>query len=166
MKNLNIIFKQLFILCLLISFTGCEEEDISSDLPAVTAGFTYTANLETGTVSFINISENATKYSWTFGNGETSIEKDPIQTFQTGTYTVNLKASNLAGSSDTIEEELEIIIVDAGTPVITLLGDETVNVKPGEAYTDAGATATDDVDGDLTSSISVSGSVDTSSTGT
>lgn len=160
MKKLNILFKQIFFLCLLIPFTGCEEDDIAADLPEVVAGFTYLANMETGTVSFLNISENATKYSWTFGNGETSTEKDPIQTFTTGSYTVTLTASNTAGGSDSLEEALEIIIVDAGTPVITLLGDATVNVIVGETYTDAGATATDDVDGDITANIVVVNPVD------
>jgi len=37
--------------------------------------------------------------------------------------------------------------------VITLLGDATVNINVGDIYTDAGATATDDVDGDITGAI-------------
>tara|TARA_B100000809_G_scaffold77865_2_gene75728 strand:+ start:26904 stop:29000 length:2097 start_codon:yes stop_codon:yes gene_type:complete len=160
MKKLNLIFKQIFILFLLISFTGCENDEISTKLPDVIAGFTYKANQETGTVEFLNISENATKYLWSFGDGNTSTEINPIQTYTTGTYTVTLKASNTAGDSDTLENELIITIVDAGTPVITLIGDATMNIKPGDAFTDPGATATDDVDGDLTNDIVVVNPVD------
>ena len=50
--------------------------------------------------------------------------------------------------------------------MITLLGDEVVTIEVGTTYTDAGATALDNYDGDLTSSIVVTGSVDTSTVGT
>lgn len=53
-----------------------------------------------------------------------------------------------------------------GIPVITLLGDAVVNISLGESYTDAGATAWDSNDGDITSSISLEGEVDTSVSGT
>lgn len=43
--------------------------------------------------------------------------------------------------------------VGVAKPVITLLGDAVVNVPLGGAYTDAGATALDGYDGDITSDI-------------
>ncbi|MDO5978652.1 immunoglobulin-like domain-containing protein [Flavivirga spongiicola] len=52
--------------------------------------------------------------------------------------------------------------IDTTAPVINLLGDNPVSVEVGTTYTDAGATATDNVDGDITSSIIVTGTVDTS----
>ena len=42
-------------------------------------------------------------------------------------------------------------------PVVTLKGNSTVNLNLGEAYQDAGATATDSVEGDISSSIQVTG---------
>jgi len=51
-------------------------------------------------------------------------------------------------------------------PVITLVGDPTVTVEVGSSYTDTGATALDNVDGNLTSNIALTGSVDTSIVGT
>jgi hypothetical protein len=42
---------------------------------------------------------------------------------------------------------------DTTAPVITLVGSSTVTVTLGSSYTDAGATANDNKDGDLTSSI-------------
>ena len=51
---------------------------------------------------------------------------------------------------------------DSTAPIITLLGDNTVTVEIGNTYTDAGATATDDTDGDLTSQISIVNPVNTS----
>jgi len=40
-----------------------------------------------------------------------------------------------------------VAVWDSTQAVITLLGDETVNLNVGDSYEDAGATATDDVDG-------------------
>ena len=54
---------------------------------------------------------------------------------------------------------------DTTAPTITLTGGATINLSEGETFTDPGATALDDVDGDLTSSITTSGSVDTSNAG-
>jgi len=51
-------------------------------------------------------------------------------------------------------------------PVITLTGSATVTLEPGTAYTDAGATATDEEDGVITGRIAVTGSVNTSVLGT
>ena len=53
---------------------------------------------------------------------------------------------------------------DATPPVITISGDANVNHEQGTIYSDPGATATDNVDGDL--SVEVSGSVDDAVAGT
>ena len=55
---------------------------------------------------------------------------------------------------------------DTVAPVITLLGDSPLEVDQGATYTDPGATASDDRDGDLSASIIVSGdTVDTDTIG-
>jgi len=54
---------------------------------------------------------------------------------------------------------------DPVPPVITLNGEASVNVPAGSAYTDAGAEALDNVDGDLTASIVVSNTVSTTVVG-
>ena len=53
------------------------------------------------------------------------------------------------GSDDTIDE----------TPIITLIGEAIVTVNIYSTYTDAGATAQDTEDGNLTSSITTTGLV-------
>jgi len=62
MKKLLRTFKQIAVLILAIAFIGCEDDDVV--LPKVVAGFTYTVNIDTGTVMFINISENANTFVW------------------------------------------------------------------------------------------------------
>jgi len=55
---------------------------------------------------------------------------------------------------------------DGTLPVITLLGNASVSLTVGDSYIDAGATASDDTDGDLTSSIVTVNSVNTAVAGT
>ena len=50
--------------------------------------------------------------------------------------------------------------------MIALLGEATISLETGATYIDAGATATDDVDGDITPSIAVLNPVDTATPGT
>ncbi len=54
---------------------------------------------------------------------------------------------------------------DTIPPVITIKGQNPVEIKAGEIYVDAGAEAIDDVDGNLTSFIETSGDVNTSEPG-
>ncbi len=55
---------------------------------------------------------------------------------------------------------------DVTKPVVTLVGANPLTVNAGTAFTDPGATATDDVDGDITSKIVVTGTVNTAAAGT
>ena len=58
-------------------------------------------------------------------------------------------------------------VEDTTPPVITLNGDAIVDLNVGDSYTEAGATATDDTDGDISGNIVVGGdTVDTSVAGT
>ncbi|KKL55185.1 hypothetical protein LCGC14_2257940, partial [marine sediment metagenome] len=72
------------------------------------------------------------------------------------------------GSWDAIIKtfDFSIIINDDIPPEITLLGNNTVNIDVDSTYTEAGAIALDNIDGDITSSIVITGSVDTSTEGT
>ena len=53
-------------------------------------------------------------------------------------------------------------IQDTTPPVITLVGASTITLNVGDSYSDAGATALDDVDGDITAKIVTVNLVDTS----
>jgi hypothetical protein len=69
------------------------------------------------------------------------------------------------GEAGTFAEPL-LIQMDNVAPELTLLGEAQVTIDQRTTYVDAGASATDNVDGDLTTQIVVSGEVDTSSPGT
>ena len=53
-------------------------------------------------------------------------------------------------------------VTDTTAPVITLVGDSQITVEVGTTYTDLGATASDNSDGDITADINVTNPVDTS----
>jgi hypothetical protein len=56
-------------------------------------------------------------------------------------------------------------VVDSVKPVLILLGDDKVTLNEGDTYVDAGATAVDDVDGDITAKIKHVSTVDTTAEG-
>jgi len=54
-----------------------------------------------GQVLFTNLTEGADYYEWDFGNGETSIEVDPMATYtEDGTYLITLVSYNEYGCPD------------------------------------------------------------------
>ncbi len=82
-----------------------------------------------------------------------------------GSYTVTYTVSDPSGNAATPVER-QVNVVDALKPVITRLGDAVVYVAQGDSYTDAGASADDQCDGDLTGSIVTVNPVDTNTPGT
>ena len=50
--------------------------------------------------------------------------------------------------------------IDETPPIITLIGNELMVIYVGTDYTEPGATATDDVDGDISSKIVITHSID------
>ena len=82
-----------------------------------------------------------------------------------GTISVNITNDGSVQNGD-VSLAFSCVPPDTTAPVITLTGDETVELFFGDTYTDAGASASDDVDGDLTSSIVVAGVVDVLTVGT
>ena len=54
---------------------------------------------------------------------------------------------------------------DTLPPVITLLGEAAVSVEQGADYSDAGATASDNSDGDISANITIDSTVDSSTVG-
>ena len=108
MKNFINSFNFVAILIVALVGVSCESDD--AELPKVVAGFTHTISQDTGTVTFINTSENADTYEWDFGDGNTSTENNPVKVYENGTYTVSLKAKHTSGKEDTFTDEINISI--------------------------------------------------------
>jgi len=97
------------------------------------------------------------------------VTTNTVDTTKAGTYTISYAVSDAATNaavpvSRTVTV-VAVVIVDTVKPVITLNGAD-VNLNVGDTYTDAGATASDDVDGDITASIVTTNTVDTTKAGT
>jgi len=83
---------------------GCTASDsyqVNGTTPPI-ANFAFGTNWTTAT--FQNLSQNATSYSWNFGDGYTSLDFNPTHTYSNGgTFKVTLAVSNSCGS-DYIEK--------------------------------------------------------------
>lgn len=92
---------------------------------------------------------------------------DTVDTNTSGTYTVTYNVSDSSGNSATQITRTVIVAPDGTKPIITLIGTATIDLTVGDTYTEQGATATDNIDGDITANIITGGDiVDTNTEGT
>src|SRR3989344_2223179 len=115
---------------------------------------------------------NSSSYSWTpeawpvggnitFSNANT--EDTNISADLEGTYTIRLTVADNAGNSNYSEFNLTW---DTTAPIIALNGLDPLTIELGVAYSELGATASDNYDGDISSNITIdSSSVNTSAVG-
>jgi len=80
------------------------------------------------------------------------------------TYTITAIAEDAASNQSTVSPALDITI-DTEAPVIQLIGDTNVRTEVGVAYTDAGATALDSREGNISSKINTISTVDINTIG-
>ena len=89
---------------------------------------------------------------------------DGVDILTVGSYTVSYNVSDAAGNA-AVPVIRTVIVVDTTPPVIALVGEAIVTVEAGSIYEDAGAVANDTGDGDLSSKIEVSSTVNTDKLG-
>jgi len=82
-----------------------------------------------------------------------------------GTYEIIYRVTNNRDKNP-VEEKRIINVIDDISPKITLNGESKIKIYQNAKYTEQGAKATDNYDGDITESIVISGTVDTSQIGT
>lgn len=136
--------------------------DSLEELRVIVTGFTGTSTPQI-TSSTLNGMSGMVSFQYTSSTQEWithSAAGHPFNAspYQTGTNTL------IATFSDGVESitlTLKVNVIPSNTlPVITLSGSNTVNVYKGSSYTDAGATAVDAIDINLTSSIVPNNPVD------
>ena len=94
---------------------------------------------------------------------------DTVDTNNTGTYIVTYNVSDAANNAAAeVTRTINVTVIeDTIPPVITLNGSSTINLNVGDNYSEQGATATDNVDGDISANIIIGGDiVDTNNVGT
>ncbi|MFM2581928.1 DUF5011 domain-containing protein [Vibrio campbellii] len=86
-----------------------------------------------------------------------------------GTYTITYKVTDKAGNKATASRKVTVkskAVADIEKPQITLKGGEEITVYLNDEFQDPGFTATDNVDGDISKRVQVSGKADTGTVGT
>jgi hypothetical protein len=117
----------------------------------------------------VNNIDTDTRISTASANGQTFWNLTQTDGIVSGPNTIVIRAANqfheafLSDPSDPasfVQDVVNFTIegVDDTPPVITLIGEDRLNLTTGQTYPELGATATDDVDGDLTSSITIDAS--------
>jgi len=87
-----------------------------------------------------------------------------VDTTTVGDHTVTYTVSDTAGNQATAMRYIHVVLpLDTTAPVITLQGEQNITLEHGATYTELGASAMDDVDGNV--SVTISGSVDSSTIG-
>lgn len=90
------------------------QEEAQNDPPIAAFSFTNNYCEAPCTISFTNESQNATSYSWNFGDGSTSMSANPSHSYQVpGQYTVRLTAS-APGEMD--NSTSKVVTIEEGEP--------------------------------------------------
>ena len=100
----------------------------------------------------------------TADGGEAVTASGTVDTNTVGVYTIYYSASDDNGNQASATRTVNV--VDTNAPVITVLGANPVTVEAGTTYNDAGATAQDTFDGDISSSITSTNNIDMTTLGT
>ncbi|GGW23435.1 PKD domain-containing protein [Arenibacter certesii] len=117
-KNTTVIFGMLF--SLLLSLSSCSSDDSVKDSFPLSADIFN--SVKGKKVAFQGLTNSAVSWTWDFGDGNTSTEKNPVHNYATGGYyTTTLTATGANGSSVTKEIQLAVDL----TPYILLTGGPT-----------------------------------------
>jgi hypothetical protein len=120
----------------------------------IMVGDTY---IDAGATAMDNIDGTITGNITTSGTVNTAIA---------GTYLITYTVTDSDGNVAIPVTRTIVVIADLISPSIVLIGDVTITLMVGNTYTDAGATATDNIDGTITGSIITTGAVNTAVAGT
>ncbi|WKV13842.1 PKD domain-containing protein [Marivirga harenae] len=133
MKNLLKYSKlwALFIGLSILFFTSCDEGEEDEPTPEPTASFTFSPDApEVGQeITFTSTSENATSFSWSFGDGGTATGENTTHSYESaGEFTVTLVASGEGGNL-TVEETVTVAEPEPqADPVQVYFADNTGDV--------------------------------------
>lgn len=132
MKNLikKINLYSLAILSFVV-ITSCEDNEDGVTNPGASDALLarFTTATEGKTISFINLSENATSYMWDFGDGTSNNLVEPEKRYTNGTYTVTLTAFDDKGDDSTASTTLVIDgCVDETSETIDPVDDTPLNM--------------------------------------
>ena len=112
----------------------------------------------------VEVGSTYTDAGATADGGETVTASGTVDTNTVGAYTITYTATDSSNNQATATRTVNV--VDTTAPVMTLVGSNPIDVEAATTYTDAGATAQDNYDGDITSSITTTNNIDMNTVGT
>ena len=119
---------------------------VDTTVPVITRIGANPVTIEVGS-SYIDAGATASD----IGDGDLTgaiVTVNPVDADVIGVYTVPYNVTD-ASLKQAVQVTRTVNVVDTTAPLVTLIGAKTVTVEVGSAYVDAGATAVDLVDGDL-----------------
>lgn len=131
-----------FILLLFISISSCDfgyelpEANSIADKTPPSAAFDFSQNeADFLTFDFTNLSASATDYSWDFGDGNTSTDSDPSNTYAAeGTYTVALTATDKLGVSSSITQT--VVVEEPENDFVPVILNPAFDIQGDDEYRD------------------------------
>ncbi|MFZ4797168.1 MAG: immunoglobulin-like domain-containing protein [Bacteroidia bacterium] len=94
------------------------------------------------------------------------VKSGTVNTAVAGAYIISYSVRDLAGNMDSVVRTVNVLAPDVVKPVITITGKIQDTLMQGKTYVDAGATATDNIDGNITNKITKVSTLDSSKLGT
>ena len=123
----------------ILTLKGGSSITVPASVPYVDPGYTAIDNIDG------NLTENV-------------VITGHIDTDVPGTYTLHYDVWDAEFNIPPTQNRT-VIVADMTPPTITLKGNATITIPMGPTYTDPGYTATDNIDGDITSMVTVTGMV-------
>ena len=140
------------------------------DTTAPTITNSIVSSVNDGATALGSVSSNET-VSWSVSGSGVSISSSGAVTLDSAANAGSATSHSFAitatdgSGNETTTGTLSVSVVDTTAPVISLVGSAIVNSELGRVYSDAGATATDNKDGSVTSSITTVSDVDANTVG-
>lgn len=107
-----------FILCVVMGgFFACNRnDDDTSNKPVARFSVSGYETPMPAPITFINISQNATSFEWSFGDGATSTQSNPTHSYALrGTYQLKLKVTGPGG----VDSVCKLLTVETPAPANT-----------------------------------------------
>jgi hypothetical protein len=135
--------------------------------PTITLNGSDTVRIERNCAATTYVDPGATAYDPTEGDITSRIvTTTDFDQCVPGIYTYNYNVSDASGNPAPGRRRVVIVVLDRTAPVLTLNGSSPMTVEQCGTYNEPGANAIDGVDGNLTTAIVTTGSVNTNVLGT
>ena len=131
--------------------------DLDDTIPEITLVGANPQSIELGT-AYSELGATATDNIDGDITGSIVIDASAVDVNTVGDYTVTYDVQDAAGNQATQVTRTVTITADVTIPEITLVGANPQSIELGTAYSELGATATDNIDGDITGSIVIDAS--------